>query len=48
MIDEQTTLHAIRLGDHEEANKSEDRIPLKVWKMMTPEARISMRSGEEV
>ena len=27
---------------------SEDRVPLKVWKMMTPEANIAMRSGEEV
>ena len=47
-IGEQKTLCVIRLGDHEDAKKSEDRIPLKVWKMVTPEARIAMHSGEEV
>ena len=47
-IGEQKTLHDIRLCDHEDAKKSEDRIPLKVWNLMTPEARIAMRSGEEV
>ena len=41
-------LHALRLGDHEGANNSEVRIPLKVWNMMAPESRIAMRSGEEV
>ena len=46
LIGEQKTLRALRLGDHEDAKKSEDRIPLKVWKMMTPESRIAMRSGE--
>ena len=28
--------------------KSEERIPLKVWKMMTPDARITMHSVKEV
>ena len=46
-IDEQKTLWALRLGDHED-KKTEERIPLKVWKMTTPEANIAMRSGEEV
>ena len=38
-IGEQKTLRALRLGDHENANKLEDCTPLKVWKMMTSEAR---------
>ena len=41
-------MRALRLGDHKDTKKSEDRIPLKVWKMLTPESRIAMRSGEEV
>ena len=41
-------MRAIRLGDQEDAKKSEDHVTLKVCKMMNPEARISMRSGEEV
>ena len=47
-IGEQKIIHAHRLGDNEDAKKLEDRIPLKVWKMMTLESRIAMRSGEEV
>ena len=47
-IGAQKTLHGIRLCDHKDANKSEDHITLKVWKMITPEARIDMCSGEEV
>ena len=47
-IGEQKTLRDLRLGEHEEAKNSEDRIPLNVWKMMTPEARIAMNYGEEV
>ena len=47
-IGEHKTLHALRLGDHEDAKKSEDRIPLKVWNTMTPEASIAMNYGEEV
>ena len=35
------------MGDHENKN-TEEHIPLKVWKMTTPEARIAIRSGEEV
>ena len=35
------------MGDHENKN-TEEHIPLKVWKMTTPETRINMRSGEEV
>ena len=47
-IGEHKTLRALRLGDHKDAKKPEYRIPLKVWKMMTPEARTAMRSGKEV
>ena len=47
-ICEQNTLCDIRLGDHNEKKTEEERTPLKVWKMMTPKARIAMRSGEEV
>ena len=36
------------LGDHEDAKKSEDCIPLNIWNMMTPEASIAIPSGEEV
>ena len=35
------------MGVHEE-NKSEERIPLKVWKMLTPKDRLAMKSGEEM
>ena len=45
---EQKALHALRLGDHEDKKIQEERITLKVWKMMTPEARTAMRSDEEV
>ena len=38
----------LRLGENEEKKMQEECIPLKVWKIMTPEARIAMRSGEEV
>ena len=47
-IGEQKTLRAPRLSDHRDKNMSEERIPLKFWKMMTPESRIAMRSIEEV
>ena len=47
-IGEKKALRAIRLVDQEDAKKSEDRVPLKVWKMMIPGARISKRSSEEV
>ena len=36
------------MGDHKDKNKSEERIPLKVWKILTPESRIAMHSDEEV
>ena len=45
---EHKALCALMLGGQEDAKKSEDRVPLKVWKMIIPEARIAMRSGEEV
>ena len=35
-------------GGHEDEKKSEERIPLKVWKIPTPEVRIDMKSGEEL
>ena len=35
------------MGDHENKN-TEEHIPLKVWKMTTPDARIDMRFGKEV
>ena len=47
-IGEQKTLRAIRLGDHKYKKTQEELIPIKVWKTMTPEARIAMSSGEEV
>ena len=47
-IGEQKALRALRFGDHKNVKRSEDRFPLKVRKMMTPEARIAMRSSEEV
>ena len=31
-----------------EEKKSEDRITFKVWKMLTPEANTTLRSGEDV
>ena len=45
---EQKALCALRLGGHGEDNKSEDRITLKIWNMLTIKTRIAMRSGEEV
>ena len=36
------------MGEHEDAKDSEDRIIFKVCKMITPEASITVRSGEEV
>ena len=45
---EPKALRAFRSGGHEDEKKSEEHIPLKVWKMLTPESRIAMRSGEEV
>ena len=45
---EKKELYDIRLGEREDGKKSDGRIRLKVWKMMTHEARIAMRSGEEV
>ena len=45
---EPKAMHAIRLGSHGDEKKSEELIPLKVWKILTPEARIAMESGEEV
>ena len=47
-IGKQKTLRALRLIGHEEKNTLEERIPLKVWKMTTPDARIDMRFGKEV
>ena len=44
----QKPLRALWLGNNEDKKTQEERSPLKVWKMMTPEARIAMRSGEEV
>ena len=45
---EQKALRAIRLGDQKDNKTQEERITPKVMKMMPPEARISIRSGEEV
>ena len=47
-IGEQKALCDIRLGDHEDTKKSEDYVPLKVCKTMTPEAIIAVRSGVKV
>ena len=47
-IGEQKALRALRLGEHEDMKKSEDRVTLKVWKMMTTAARISMQSSEGI
>ena len=47
-IDENKKLCALRLGDHKEKKTQEECIPLKVWKVITPESRIAMRSVEEV
>ena len=44
---EPKAMRVFKLGGHEE-KRSEGRIPLKVWKILTPEARIAMKSGEEV
>ena len=41
-------MRAFRLGGHEDEKKSEEYIPLKVWKIITPESRIAMKSSEEV
>ena len=48
VIGEQKTLRDLRLGYQNYKKTSEERIPLNVWKMMTPEASIYMRSGKEV
>ena len=45
---EPKVLRAFRLGRHEDEKKSEELTPLRVWKILTPEARIAMRYGEEV
>ena len=44
----QKPLREFRLGGHEDDNNSEESILLKFWKILTPEARIAVRSGEEV
>ena len=44
---EQKALCAIRLDNHKDAKKSEERILLKVWKILNPKASIAMCSGEE-
>ena len=41
-------MREFRLGGHEDDNNSEESILLKFWKILTPEARIAVRSGEEV
>ena len=45
---DQKVLHAFMLGGHEDENHTKELITLKVWNMLTPEARIAMRSGEAV
>ena len=45
---EPKALREFRLVKHEEEKKSEELTLLKVWKILTPEARIAMRYGEEV
>ena len=45
---EQKAMHIFRLGGHEDKKNSEECIPLKVCKILTPKARIAMKSGEEV
>ena len=45
---EHKELRALRLGGNKDEKKSEESIPLKVWKILTPETKIAMRSGEEV
>ena len=47
-IYEQETLRAIRLDDHKYKKTQEERIPLKIWNMMTPKSRIAMHYYEEV
>ena len=39
---------AFRLGGHGDEKNSEECFTLKVWKMLTPESKIAMKSGEEV
>ena len=41
-------LRKFRLGGHEDEKRPEERIPLKVWNILTPQARIAMKFGEEV
>ena len=45
---EPKALREFRLVRHEDEKKSEELTLLKVWKILTPEARIAMRYGEEV
>ena len=37
-------IREFKMGDHKE-NKPEKRIPLNVWRMLTPKARLVMKSG---
>ena len=41
-------LRALILSNRKEEKRSEDRIPFKVWKMLTPEAKTTLCSGEDV
>ena len=47
VTDEPKAMRSFKMGGHEE-NKYDERIPLKVWNMLTPEVRLAMKSGEEV
>ena len=44
---ELNAMQAFKMGGHEE-NNTDERISLKVWKMLTPKARLDNKSGEEV
>ena len=40
-------MRAFKMGGHE-GNKSEEYIPFKFWKMLTPESRLAMNLGEDI
>ena len=48
MTGEPKAVRVFILGGHEDEKNFEDCIPLKVWKMLTPESRTAMKSGEEL
>ena len=45
---EQKAMRTFRLGGREDEKSSEERIPLKVWSILTTKSGIAMKSGEEV